>query len=125
MKSKESKLDEKTKELKLTKLPKWTRVSEKGFNEMLSTITKAKNNGNGFRINVDGRESTLDNAESLLRGVGSGNIDGHEFKEKYNDIIDDVEKTLSRSTLTRNENNMIEILSLLKEIIKPNDKKNR
>ena len=29
--SKESKLDEKTKELKLTKLPKWIKVSEERF----------------------------------------------------------------------------------------------
>ena len=119
--SKESKLDEKTKELKLTELPKWIKVSEKRFNEILSRTTKAKNNG--FKINVDGNEITLDKAESLLEDVGSRKIDGHEFKEKYNSIVDDVEKILNKETLTKNQAKMIEILLLLKEIIKPNDKK--
>ena len=102
-------------------LPKWVKVSKKRFNEILSIITEAKNNG--LRINADGREITLDKAESLLNSVGSGKIDGHEFKEKYNDIVDDVEKILNRSTLTRNQNDMVKILSLLKEISKSNDKK--
>ena len=95
-------------------LPKWVKGSKKRFNEILSTITEAKNNG--LRINADGREITLDKAESLLNGVGSGKIDGHEFKEKYNDIVDDVEKILNMSTLTRNQNDIVKILSLLKEI---------
>ena len=119
--SKESKLDEKTKELKLTKLPKWIKVSEKRFNEILSRITKAKNNG--FKINVGGNEITLNKAESLLKDVGSRKIDGHEFKEKYNSIVDDVEKILNRPTVTRNQVKMVKILSLLKEIIEPSDKK--
>ena len=84
-------------------LPKWVKVSKKKFNEILSTITEAKNNG--LKINVDGREITLDKAESLLKGVGSGKIDGHEFKENYNNIIDDVERILDRPMLTRNQNN--------------------
>ena len=92
-------------------LLKWVKVSKKRFNEILSTITKAKNNVS--RINVDGSEITLNKAESLLKGVGSGKIDGHEFKEKYNNIVDDVKKILSRSTLTRNQEKMVKILSLL------------
>ena len=46
-------------------LTKWINVSEKRFNEVLSTVTEAKNNG--FKINADRREITLDNAESLLK----------------------------------------------------------
>ena len=46
-------------------LTKWINVSEKRFNEVLSTATEAKNNG--FKINADRREITLDNAESLLK----------------------------------------------------------
>ena len=46
----------------------------------------------------------------------------HEFKEKYN-IIGDAKKIINKQPLTTNEENMIKILSLLKEIIKPNDKK--
>ena len=56
-------------------LPKWVKVSKKKINEILSTITEAKYNG--LKITVDGREITLDKAESLLKGVGSGQIDGH------------------------------------------------
>ena len=50
-------------------------------------------------------------------------MNGHKFKEKYNDTVDDIKKILIKEPFTINEQNMIEILSLLKEIIKPNDKK--
>ena len=104
-------------------LQEWINVSEKRFNEILSTVTEAKNKG--LKINVNGREIALDEAESLLKDVGSGKIDKREFKRKYNNIADDVEKVLDKSMLLRNQNKMIEILSLLKEIYKPKDKKNR
>ena len=55
-------------------LLKWVKESEKGFNEILSRVTEAKNNK--LKINVDGREITL---ESLLKDIGSGKIDGSEF----------------------------------------------
>ena len=96
-------------------LPNWLNVREERFNEILSIVTEAKNDG--ININVDGREITLDNAESLLKGVGSGKIEGHEFKEKYNNIVDDVEKILNRSH-TRSQENLLKLLSLLKEISK-------
>ena len=117
--NKESKLDEKTKELKLTKLLKWIKVDEKRFNEILNTITEAKNNG--LKINVDGKEITLDKAESLPKDIDSRKINGHEFKEKFNDIVNDVIPILDKSTLSRNlkKEKMVSILSLLKEIIKP------
>ena len=38
----------------------------------MRTITKAKNDW--LKTNVDGREITLDNAESLLKGIASGKI---------------------------------------------------
>ena len=50
-------------------------------------------------------------------------MNGHEFKEKYNDIAEDVKKILNKQSVTTNEVNMIKMLSLLQEIIKPNDKK--
>ena len=77
------------------KLPKWVKVSEKRFNEILSIITEAKNNG--LKVNVDGEEITLDKAESLLKGIGSKKRNRHEFKEKYNDIVDDVDKILTKN----------------------------
>ena len=46
-------------------LPKWVDVNEKLFNEILITVTEAKKEG--LRTNVDGREITLDNAETLLK----------------------------------------------------------
>ena len=54
-------------------------------------ITKAKNYG--LKTNVDGREITLDNAESLLRCIASGKINGSEFKREFNNIVNDVEAT--------------------------------
>ena len=103
------------------KLPKWVKVDEEKLNEILNTITEAKNNG--LKTDVNGEEITLDKAKSLLKGVGSGKIDAHEFKEKYNDIVNDAKKILNRQPFTMNEDNMIEILSLLRETIKPGDKK--
>ena len=76
------------------KLPKWIKVNKTRFNEILSTITEAKNNG--LKANVDGEEITLDKAESLLKGINSKKINEHEFREKYNDIVDDVEKILKK-----------------------------
>ena len=65
---------------------------------------------------MDGREITLDNAESLLKGIGSGKINKREFKKKYNNIAD-VEKISNRPMPTRSQNKMAEILSLLKELV--------
>ena len=45
-------------------------------------------------------------------------MNGHEFKEKYNDIVDDIRKILIKKPFIIDEQNMIEILSLLGEIIK-------
>ena len=87
------------------KLPKWVKVSEKRFNEILSIFTEAKNNG--LKANVDGEEITLDKAESLLKDMSSKKMNGHEFKEKYNDIAEDVKKILNKQSVTTNEVNMI------------------
>ena len=96
-------------------LSKWINVSKEKFNEILSTVTEAKNDG--LKSNLDGREITLDNTENLLRDLGSGKIDIHEFKEKYNNIADDVEKIINSPTITRNQAKIEETLSLLKEIV--------
>ena len=102
-------------------LPKWVKISKKRFNEILSIVTKAKNNR--FSTNVDGREVTLDNAESLLKDLGNRIFDGHEFKNRYNDIVNDVEAIVNKSMITKNWKKMKEILSLLKEILNPSNKK--
>ena len=81
-------------------LPKWVEISQKRFNEILCAVTKAKNEG--LRTNVDGREITLDNVESLLKDLGNGLVRGHEFKNRYNDIVNDVETIADKPTITRN-----------------------
>ena len=103
------------------KLPKWVKVSKKKLNEILSIITEAKNNG--LKANVDGEKITLDKAWSLLKDISSKKIIRHEFQEKYNNTVNDVDKILNKQPFTTNEQNMIKFVSLLKEIIKPNDKK--
>ena len=60
------------------KLPKWVNESTERFNEILSTITKAKKDG--LETNKDGREITLDNAESFLKSIASGEINKSQFK---------------------------------------------
>ena len=100
---------------------KWVNVSKEIFNEILSTITEAKNDG--LKTNVDGREIALDNAESLLKGIASRKINGSEFKREYNNIVDDVEAMQKKPMLTRRQKKMVKILSLLTEISKSKDKK--
>ena len=72
----------------------------------------------GLRINVDGREITLDNTESLLKDLGNAILDGHEFKNRYNNIANDVEAIVNKPLITRNEEKIVDIMSLLKEILK-------
>ena len=98
-------------------LPKWVKVSEKRFTEILSAVAKAKNEW--LRTNVDGREITLDKSEGLLKDLGNGILDGHEFKNRHNNIANDVEANVNKAPITRSQAKMIEILSLLKEILKP------
>ena len=100
---------------------KWVNVSKERFNEILSTITEAKNDG--LKTNVDGREIALDNAESLLKDIASRKITGSEFKREYNNIVDDVEAMQKKPMLTRRQKKMVKILSLLTEISKSKDKK--
>ena len=93
-------------------LPKWIKVSEKRFNEILNKITEAKNNE--LKINVNGKEVILDRAESLLKDLSSEKINKQEFKKEYNSIVNDIIPVLDKSVLTKNENNMVKILSLLR-----------
>ena len=70
------------------------KVSEKRFNEIVSTITEAKNNQ--LKTDVDGEEITPDKAKNLLEDIGSGKLNKREFKEKYNDVINDLEKVSNK-----------------------------
>ena len=82
-------------------LPKWVEISEKRFNEILSTVTKAKNEG--LRKNVHRREITLDNTERLLKDLGNGLVDGRKFKNRYKDIVNDIDPLVDKSRITRNK----------------------
>ena len=96
------------------KLPKWVKVSKKRFNEILSKVTKAKNEE--LKIIVDGTEITLDNTECLLKNLGNGILDRYEFKREYNNISDDVEAIVNKPIITRNQEKMAEIMSQLTHI---------
>ena len=78
-----------TKKADQIKLPNWVNVRKDRFHEILSKITKAKSDV--LKTNVDGREITQVNAESLLNGIGTVKINGSEFKRKNNNIVNDVE----------------------------------
>ena len=97
-------------------LPKWVKVSKERFNEKLNTVTKAKNEG--LRKNVDGREITLDKTERLLKGLGNGILDGHNFISRYNDIVNDVAAIVNTPIITRNQEKIVKTTSLSKEILK-------
>ena len=71
------------------KLPRYVGASKKRFNEILNIITKAKNDG--LKTNLYGREITLNNAESLLKGRASEKVNASQFKREYSNIVDDVE----------------------------------
>ena len=95
--------------------------SEERFNEILSTITGAKSNG--LTANIDGKEITLDKAESLPKEIVSEEINKKNVREKYNDVVDDVIPVSNKEVLTENQNNIVKISLPLKEIFRPKDKK--
>ena len=82
-------------------LLKWVKVIEERFNEILSTVTKAKNEG--LKTSVDGREITLDNTERLLKDLGNGLVDGNEFKNRRNHIVDDIKAIVNKASITKNK----------------------
>ena len=110
--------DKESDELKLTK---WVKVNKKRFNEILSEVAKAKSDG--LETRVDGRRITVDNRGRLLKDTASGKINNSEFKEEHNNIFDDVEAIVNKPIITRNQEKIAEILSLLGEIPKPSNKK--
>ena len=91
------------------RLSKWVKVSKEKFNEILSTVTKAKNKE--LRTNIDGKEITLDSTEKLLKVLGNGILlDEREFKNRYNDIAYDAEVIVNKYPLTRNQAKIIDII---------------
>ena len=39
-------------------------------------------------------------------------LDGHEFKNRFNDIVNDVEAIVNKPITTRNQEKIVEIMSL-------------
>ena len=64
----------------------------------MSIVTEAKNNK--LKTNTNKKEFTLDNAESLLKGLINGKIDGSKAKERYNKIVDSVD-TILKAEVTK------------------------
>ena len=85
------------------KLPRYVGASKERFNEILNIITKVKNDG--LRTNVDGREITLNNVESLLKCLASGKINTSQFKKEYNNFLDDVQAIVQKPMVTRSQKN--------------------
>ena len=85
------------------KLPRYVGASKERFNEILNIITKVKNDE--FRTNVDGREVTLNNIESLLKCLASGKINTSQFKKEYNNFVDDVKAIVQKPMVTRSQKN--------------------
>ena len=86
-----------------SELPKLVNINKERFNEILSTISKAKNEG--LRTNVDGKEITLDNIESLLKDLSNRILDRREFENRYNDIVNNVEVIVNKAWITRSQKN--------------------
>ena len=99
-------------------LLKWVEISEKRFNEILSTVNKGKNKG--LRTTVDGKKNLLDKTESSLKDFGNRLVDRYEFENRHNDIVDDIEAIVDKPMIIRNKEKIVRIMSLLKEIIKTN-----
>ena len=84
-----------------SELPKLVNINKERFNEILSTISKAKNEG--LRTNVDGKEITLDDIESLLKDLSNRILDRGEFENRYNDILNNVEAIVNKASITRSQ----------------------
>ena len=95
------------------KLPKYVGVNKERFHEILDTITEAKKDR--LKTNVDRREITLDNAESLLKDIARGKINGSKFKKEYNNIADDVYAILQKPMLARNKKKWYKFYHCLKK----------
>ena len=58
----------------------------------------------GLNTTVDKKNYTLNDAESLLKGLRSKEMVGSEFKERYNNIANNA-NTIANSKVTRNDRN--------------------
>ena len=79
--SKESKLNEKTKELELTELPKWIKVSKKRFETIKNVVQNARINNLQAR-SQHASPINFDNSNKLIQDIAHGNITHEEALNK-------------------------------------------
>ena len=68
-------------------------------------------------------EEYINNTENLLKDLGIGLADGHEFKNRYNDIVDDIKAIVDKATITKNKKKIVKTMSVLREILKTKSNK--
>ena len=83
--NKESKLDEKSKDLELTELPKWIKVSKKRLNTTKNVVQNARQNNSQARPQHSS-PINFDNSNKLIQDIIHGNITHEEALNKMADI---------------------------------------
>ena len=68
-------------------------------------------------------EEYINNTENLLKDLGIGLVDGHDFKNRYNDIVDDIKAIVDKATITKNKKKIVKTMSVLREILKTKSNK--
>ena len=68
-------------------------------------------------------EEYINNTENLLKDLGIGLVDGHEFKNRYNDTVDDIKAIVDKATITKNKKKIVKTMSVLREILKTKSNK--
>ena len=68
-------------------------------------------------------EEYINNTENLLKDLGIGLVDGHEFKNRYNDIVDDIKAIVDKATITKNKKKIVKTMSVIREILKTKSNK--
>ena len=88
--SKESKLDEKTKELELTELPKWLK-SKNGFNEVRKFINNIRADTNRVRSS-SGDEKVFNDLNKLINDIQNKKIERKDAIKKIENIISSLDQ---------------------------------
>ena len=94
-------------------LSKWIKVSKERFNEILSTVTEAKNNK--LKASVDKNIITVNSVEELVKDIASKKLNLKETKSKFNTGLDnDISKIAGLKRYTKIQNTVLNIFKLLK-----------
>ena len=113
--SKESKPDEKTKELELNELPKWIKVSEKRFNVIKNEIEQAKNKNLQARPDR-GSSIYSDESYKLIKDIELGKITHEEALKTMTNIHNNIERLDGLNEFNSNQAKVINTLFMVEEI---------